>query len=87
MSSQIDIFDSQQPEKVKVKYDHIVLFDKSGPTPPFGVFPTSMFTTMEIKEKWITSVLDSYSRMKDLKLSGTVFALFAKLETGLCSSI
>ena len=78
----MDIFDTQQPEKVKVKYDHIVLFDKSSTSSPFGVFPTSMFSGTEIKERWIISVLDSYSRLKDLHLSDNVFSLFAKLETG-----
>ena len=85
MASQADMFGSQE-EFAKVMYDYVVLFDKSGKDNPFGIFPTSMFSTEEIKEKWLSSVLDSYSRKKSLtsleRLPGMTLCLFAKIEAG-----
>lgn len=69
-----------------VKYDHVVLYDKSGNSSPFGAYSTTMFSEKEIKPRWISSVLDSYSRKKDLcpleMLPESIYCLFGKIESG-----
>lgn len=91
-SSQQDLFATQDCEKTPSKtYDYVILFDKSGKEKPFAVFHTSFFSKKEIKEKWLTGILDSYSRTKDLtalqQLSEGHFCLFSKIESGMITLI
>ena len=57
-----------------------------GNTPkPFGMYPRSMFSTLEIKEKWLDSILDDVSRRTPLVLNmmpEKSYALFAKVREG-----
>ena len=49
-----------------------------------------MFTNLEIKDKWMSSILDNQSRMKRMlpleNLPGT-FSLFGKIEKGTTTKI
>ena len=98
MSSQEDIFSSQFPptqipstqlpnpstSKMKPKIGYVVLFDLSGNSPkPFGMYPRAMFSTHEIKERWLDSILDTDSRMTALVLNmlpEKSYSLFAKVK-------
>ena len=81
------MFGNDDHDPGKPKYDHVVLFDKSGSnSSPFAVYPTSMFSEAELKRRWLDGILDSYSRKKNLtclkSLPGNL-CLFSKIESGM----
>ena len=85
-NSQEDLF-GPDPKKPKVKYNFLVLCDKDeGERFPFASYPRSMFSTREIMDKWIDSILDDSSRLKSLSslegMQDKQFALFGKFEEG-----
>lgn len=93
MSSQEDIFSTQLPAtqlptpstlKRKPIIGFVILLDLSGNSPkPFGMYPRSMFSIHEIKERWLNSILDNSSRMTSLVLDmlpDKSFSLFAKVK-------
>ena len=87
MSSQEDMFATQEPKK-KTKYDFLVLCDKDeNTTNPFSLYPTNMFSQKEINEKWLESILDDSSRLKSLhSLQGIPekkLSLFGKIDEGI----
>ena len=85
MSSQEDLFATQEPKKTKVKYEYIVLCDKDDPN-PFSLYPTSMFSGQEINVKWLESILDDSSRLKNIQtlemMSEKHLSLFGKIDEG-----
>lgn len=91
MASQDDMFASQQsvqdPPKNKIRYEFVVLCDRTrNVSRPFDLYPCSMFSNNEIKERWIQSLLDPSSRMKYLHLetlsNQRSFSLFGKIKEG-----
>lgn len=90
MSSQEDIFATQPPltqPPLKPKIGYVVLFDLTGRAiKPFGIYPRLMFTTHEIKDRWLDSILDTSSRMTPLVLDrlpeDKSFSLFSKVRQG-----
>ena len=87
MQSQVDIFASQDNPK-KSKYGYVVLCDQDVHVAnPFAWYPRSIFTTEEIPEKWLDSILDYTSRLKSLgtfeRMPGKNFSLFGKIDDGI----
>lgn len=93
INSQEDIFSTQFPatqspkpstSKIKPRIGFVVLYDLSGNSPkPFGIYPRSMFSTHEIKDKWLDSILNNDSRMTPLVLNmlpDKSYSLFAKVK-------
>ena len=87
MSSQQDMFEGLDAKKTKVNYDFLVLLDKDETLKhPFALFPRLMFSTLEVQDKWLDSILDDSSRLKSLHtlkgMSNKQLALFGKFEEG-----
>ena len=86
MSSQEDMFATQEQEPKKlVKYDFVVLCDQDDNVQhPFASFPRTMFSSAEILDKWMESILDHSSRLKPLTTLQRMskFSLFGKIEEG-----
>ena len=87
MSSQEDIFATQETKKRKVQYEFVVLCDQDEDVPePFSMYPTSMFSPREINRKWLDSILDDSSRLKRLSTLDQIqdknLCLFGKIESG-----
>lgn len=87
MSSQEDMFATQEPKKSKLKYDFLVLCDKDGQVNnPFALYPRTMFANQEINDRWLHSILDHSSRLKSLNtlegLPEKNLSLFGKIESG-----
>ena len=87
-SSQEDLFatDNENRNK-KISYPFLVLYDKDhSNSSPFAVYPRSMFSSKEIQDRWIDSILDNFSRLKPLTLMqlgpGKFFCLFGKIDSG-----
>lgn len=75
------------PQTRAPEYMKVILFQWDiNKKRPFDIFPLSMFTTNEIKDKWMESILDQNSRIRTLpmlrSLPGKTFSLFAKIERG-----
>ena len=88
MDSQEDIFATQTATKSKVNYAYIVLCDKDEDVRnPFGWYPRSMFSSREILDRWLNSILDHSSRLKSLdtlqRLNDKSLSLFGKVEEGI----
>lgn len=89
LNSQEDIFATQEPETTKgPKYDYLVLCDHDESVQhPFALFPRKMFSTTEILDKWVDSILDPSSRLKSLntleRVPNKTFGLFGKIEEGI----
>lgn len=85
MSSQEDLFATQESKKNKVKYDFVVLCDRDDQN-PFSLYPTIMFSETEINVKWLESILDDSSRLKSLqtlqRMPGKNLSLFGKIVEG-----
>ena len=91
MSSQEDLFATQEPKK-KSKYDYVVLCDKDeNEENPFSLYPVSMFSEKEIQVRWLESRLDNSSRIKSLHtLQGIPdknLSLFGKIDEGILRQI
>ena len=87
MSSQEDLFATQEPRKKGVKYEFVVLCDKDDNVPnPFSLYPITMFSENEIQARWLESKLDDSSRIKSLQtLEGIPdknLSLFGKIDQG-----
>lgn len=53
---------------------------------PFAAYPRSMFSAKEIQDRWMDSILDNVSRLKNinsLKIQEKNFCLFAKIDSGI----
>ena len=84
--SQSIIMTDEQTSPVP-EYPWITLFDWCVDNRrPFGVFPTSLFRSNEIKETWLISTLDQESRVKLLpkleSFPGKFYSLFGKIQKG-----
>ena len=84
------MFASQEPSqapRAKVKYAFLVLCDQNEEVQyPFGLYPRSMFSTSEIPDRWLESILDDSSRLKTLralKITGESLCLFGKIDDGI----
>ena len=70
----------------KKKYPFITLFDRSpNEQKPFGWYPRSMFSEKEIKDRWLSTILDHSSRTKELffeQIPDRSFSLFGKMDDG-----
>lgn len=91
MNSQEDLFATQEPfetqKSKKIIYDFLILCNKDeGVTHPFALYPRSMFTSGEIIDRWLDSILDHSSRLKTLHTLEGVYesslALFGKIDEG-----
>ena len=65
----------------------MVLFDKTPEVEkPFGLYPRAMFSSREIHDRWIDSMMDHSSRLKTLRsivsLPRQQLCLFGKIEEG-----
>ena len=88
MDSQEDIFATQDEKKSKVNYAFLVLCDKNEDVMyPFAWYPRSMFSSSEIMDRWLHSILDHSSRLKSLNTLERVpdksLSLFGKIEEGI----
>ena len=92
MNSQEDMFGTQDTPKSKLHYDFVVLCDRDPEVmSPFALYPRSMFSTSEILDRWLDSILDHSSRLKPLHtlhgLQDKNLSLFGKIEEGLHKKI
>ena len=88
MDSQEDIFATQDVKKSKINYAFVVLCDKDEEVMnPFSLYPRTMFTSNEIMDRWLNSILDHSSRLKSLhtleRLPDKSLSLFGKIEEGM----
>lgn len=86
MQSQEDIFATQEPSN-KGKYGFVVLCDKDESVMnPFAVYPRTMFSSVEINERWLDSILDHSSRLRTLptleRFPNMSLCLFGKIDDG-----
>lgn len=86
MSSQVDMFSSQEPPatpKSRVKYGYIVLCNRNESIKyPFNLYSRSRFSMTEIQDRWLESILDNSSRLKNLQtlnVHGKSLCLFGKI--------
>lgn len=100
-SSQRDMFESQgSPLSQSIlqmdgnvsthttEYTNLLFFDWAVDNRrPFEIFPRTLFSDKEIKERWLNSILDENSRIMTLpplkSLPGKTFSLFGKIEKGI----
>ena len=95
MDSQEDIFatqdakkSTQDAKKSKVNYAFLILCDKTEDVMyPFAWYPRSMFSSNEILDRWLYSILDHSSRLKSLdtleRIPDKCLSLFGKIEEGI----
>lgn len=77
---------TQEPPAKRPCYGYIVLSDRDeNLSHPFAWYPRSMFSSNEIKDRWIDSILDQPSRIKEFfleKIPEKKFTLFGKIQMG-----
>ena len=74
---------TQDVKKGQLNYAFLVLCDKNEEVMnPFGLFPRSMFSSKEILDRWLNSILDHSSRLKSLHTLDNNLSLFGKIEEG-----
>lgn len=79
------------PTNVTYIYLWVILFDwDENVEHPFNLYQVGIFSSSELKKKWIEGDLNQESRLKKLKFSafrGKTFSLFGKVEKCKCYEI